>query len=372
MLRGYTCVRQFLSPQESRKIMIAIRIFPVRAFAVAVWSLFSALALAASVLHAQGAADFPQVRISNSQISAQVFLPDKVDGYYRSTRFDWSGAIYSLEYKGHRYYGSWYDRINANVINWVWDGDEVVSGPCSALYGPVDEFQTPLGWDESKPGGTFIKIGVGVLRRGEGNYNRYKPYDVLDSGKWTVKKHKDSVEFQQELSDPDTGFAYLYHKVLRLENNSLVIEHSLKNTGKKPIKSSVYNHNFVVLDHQPPGPDFTFRVPFQIKPMREPDKNIAEVRGDEVVYQRRLTGHDELPVLIQGFSDNASDSQIVIENKRVGAGLKINIDRPLERELLWSIKNVLAVEPYIAVNVEPGAEFTWKNTVEYYTLAPSK
>ena len=320
------------------------------------------------------AAEYPQASISNGQITAKVYLPDAVNGYYRSTRFDWSGALYSLEYKGHNYYGAWYDRVDPKVINWVFDGTDIVSGPCSALYGPVNEFQTPLGWDDAKPGGTFIKIGVGVLRRGDGDYNRYRPYDVLNPGKWTVKKHKDSIEFQQELSDPSSGYAYVYRKVIRLEKGkpNMVIEHSLKNTGKKAIESSVYNHNFVVLDKQPPGPDFTFRVPFQIKPMRPLNKGVVELRGNEVVYLRPLAGKDEQAVLMQGFSDSASDSEIVIENKKVGAGIRIRGDRPLVRELLWSIRTVLAVEPYVAINVQPGAEFTWKDMFEYYTLPAGK
>ncbi len=320
------------------------------------------------------AAEYPQASISNGQITAKVYLPDSVNGYYRSTRFDWSGALYSLEYKGHNYYGVWYDRVDPKVINWVFDGNEIVSGPCSALYGPVNEFQTPLGWDESKPGGTFIKIGVGVLRRGDGDYNRYRPYDVLNPGKWTVKKHKDSIEFQQELSDPSSGYAYVYRKVIRLEKGkpNMVIEHSLKNTGKKAIESSVYNHNFVALDKQPPGPDFTFRVPFQIKPMRPLNKGVVELRGNEVAYLRPLAGKDEQAVLMQGFGDSASDSEIVMENKKVGAGIRIRGDRPLVRELLWSIRTVLAVEPYVAINVQPGAEFTWKDMFEYYTLPASK
>jgi hypothetical protein len=65
-------------------------------------------------------------------------------------------------------------------------------------------------------------------------------------------------------------------------------------------------------------------------------------------------------------------SEIVIENKKVGAGLKIAADRPLIRNLLWSVRTVLAVEPYIAIDVQPGAEFTWKNTFDYYTLPATK
>ena len=58
----------------------------------------------------------------------------------------------------------------------------------------------------------------------------------------------------------------------------------------------------------------------------------------------------------------------MIENRKVGAGVKITGDRPLVRDLLWSIRTVLAIEPYIAIDIQPGAEFTWKNRFEYYTL----
>jgi hypothetical protein len=43
-------------------------------------------------------------------------------------------------------------------------------------------------------------------------------------------------------------------------------------------------------------------------------------------------------------------------------------NRPLIRSMLWSIRTVLAVEPYIAVDIQPGGEFTWSDTMEYYTI----
>lgn len=320
------------------------------------------------------AADFPQAEITNGPITAKIYLPDAKNGYYRSTRFDWSGAVYSLQYRGHDFYGTWYDRIDPKVINWVHRGPEIVSGPCSALAGPVNEFQNPLGWDEAKPGGTFIKIGVGVLRRTEGTYNRYFPYELVDPGRWSVITGRDAIQFTQELTEPNSGYGYTYRKVVRLthEKPEMVIDQSLRNTGKRAIQSSVYNHNFIVLDRQAPGPDFTFRVPFQIQVSRSPNRELAEIRGNEIVFAKALAGEDQLAVPIQGFGDSASDAEIVIENRKVGAGVKITGDRPLVRDLLWSIRTVLAIEPYIAVDVQPGAEFTWKNVFEYYTLPKDK
>ncbi len=316
------------------------------------------------------AAEFPQAEISNGQITAKIYLPDAENCFYRSTRFDWSGAIYSLRYKGHNFYGPWFDRIDPKVINWIYQDSEIVSGPCSGLWGPVDEFQIPLGWDEAKAGGTFIKIGVGELRKTGDKYNRYFPYEVLDAGKWTIGKHKDWIEFRQTLSDPASGYAYVYRKIVRLMagKQEMVIERSLKNTGRREIKSSTYDHNFIVLDKQPPGPDFTFRTPFRIQTTQQPDAQLAEVEDHQIKFKKPLSGEDQLAVFIQGFSDSDQDNEITIENKKMGAGVKVSVDRPLIRELLWSIRTVLAVEPYIAIDVQPGNEFTWKNTFMYYTV----
>src|SRR5690606_17914423 len=107
----------------------------------------TAVAMLAGPLSGQ-AADHPEAEITNGLLTARMYLPDPVAGYYRSTRFDWSGAIYSLRHAGHEYYGVWYDRIDPEVVNWVFEGEEVVSGLASALAGPVNEFQTPLGWDD--------------------------------------------------------------------------------------------------------------------------------------------------------------------------------------------------------------------------------
>ena len=162
------------------------------------------------------AADFPASEITNGQIQAKIYLPDAKDGYYRATRFDWSGVVYSLQYNGHNYYGPWFQKTDPKVHDFVYRGPEIVASPCTAITGPVDEF-APLGWDEAKPGGTFIKIGVGALRRpDEGKYDNYKLYEISDPGKRTIKKVRESIEFTQEVADSSSGYAYIYRKTLRL------------------------------------------------------------------------------------------------------------------------------------------------------------
>ncbi len=72
------------------------------------------------------------------------------------TELDWSGVIASLEWNGHHYFGKWF--WSATTLGDQRDG-----------HGS-QEFQTngtALGYAEAKAGETFIKIGVGVLRKPE-------------------------------------------------------------------------------------------------------------------------------------------------------------------------------------------------------------
>jgi hypothetical protein len=238
----------------------------------------------------------------------------------------------------------------------------------------VEEFpseQKALGYDEAKAGGTFIKIGVGVLRKpDEGNYNPYRLYKIVDPGKWVIRPEKHSIEFIQELKDPDSGYAYVYTKLIRLAKGKpeMTLEHRLRNTGRRPIDTSVYDHNFLVLDKQPVGPDFTITVPFKIQTKESLDKKLAEVRANRLIYLKLLEGKDTVAASFSGFGGTAADYSITLENSKIGAGMKITGDRPLSEEHLWSIRSVLSMEPFIHMVVEPGKQFTWRYTYSYYTL----
>ena len=333
-----------------------------------------ALGLAAS--SSPPAADHPQAEISNSELRARIYLPDAGKGFYRGTRFDWAGAVSSLEYKGHNYYGQWYTRSDPRVHDFAFEGDDIVTSTCCTIQGPVEEFKTgdsALGFDEAAVGGTFIKIGVGVLRKDSEKYDVFKQYELVDAGKWTVKTQHESVEFTHELTDAASGYGYIYRKTVRLiaGKPQMVLEHHLKNTGRRAIRGSVYGHNFLMLDGQTTGADFKVTVPFQIHSPQPPKQGVAEIRGNQFVYLKTLVDRDVVYVPLLGFSDNPKDNEVRIENKRVGAGVVVRGNRPLTNMALWSIRSVLAVEPFISMTIEPGREFDWDVTYEYYTIAPS-
>ena len=307
----------------------------------------------------QGSAgEYPGVELSNGVIRMKLFLPDPEKGYYRGTRFDWSGVMPQLEYRGHNYFDEWKTTHDPGVH------DDIV--------GPVEEFRTngtALGYHEAKPGGSFVKIGVGLLERiDEPRYRFVHPYKIIKTGAWKVKNGRDWIEFQQDFAD-ESGWGYLYTKRISLTENKpeFTIEHTLRNTGSKHIETHQYNHNFFVIDNTPIGRDYALRFPFAVKAKHDL-KGIMETRGNEFVFIQDLR-EGYLFTELEGFRDSAEDHEIVIENRKTGAGVKIKGDRPIALFYFWTMRNTVCPEPYIELNIAPGEEEEWKTSYLFYTLA---
>jgi len=94
--------------------------------------------------------------------------------------------------------------------------------------------------------------------------------------------------------------------------------------------------------------------------------------GGKIIYTKTLTGEDVVAAPIEGFGSGVNDHQIRTENSRLGAGMKIETDRPLSKESLWSIRTVLAMEPFVAIDIDLGHEFSWTTQYEYYLLPEHK
>ena len=298
-------------------------------------------------------ADIPQTEISNGLITAKLYLPDKEQGYYRGSRFDWSGVIYDLKYEGHDFFGQWFSTYDPKIHD--------------AICGPAEEFSA-IQYEEAPVGGEFIRIGIGGLRKPDENrFNRFGYYELSNPGKWTVKKAKDCVIFTHQLKDV-AGYSYVYEKKVRLVKGKpqMILEHKLKNTGKKAIHTDVYCHNFFTIDNQTTGPNSVVKFTFPVKVERE--NPLTNINGQQIEFiselsQRQTVFWEEL----QGHSKSVKDYDFRIENKKTGAGVRITGDRPVSKIVFWSSATTQCPEPYIDINVEPGKAFSWTITYDFYT-----
>jgi hypothetical protein len=297
----------------------------------------------------------PQTKISNGIIDAKLYLPDSDKGYYKGTRFDRSGNMPSLVFKGHEYFGQWFKNYSPEIHD--------------VIMGPVEEF-TAVDYFEAAPGEKFLKIGVGVLTKPDNEaYAFSRLYPVINPGKWSVQKETDQVKFVHELKDPD--YSYNYEKIVHLAKGKpeLHLSHTFKNTGKDIIETSVYDHNFFVIDDQPIGPGYSIKFPFDLIGEGNGIGELADIEGSKIIFLKELLdGETVFCSNLEGFSSSPKDYDIKIENNTTGAGVRITCEQPLLKLVFWCCATTLCPEPYIKIKVNPGEEFKWEIKYEFYTL----
>jgi len=300
---------------------------------------------------------YPHVVLSNGIIETSVFLPDAREGFYRSSRFEWSGMIWQLTYKNHTYF---------TLRTQPHDPESAGHGTSLAEEFSIGTSrEIPQRYTEAKPGETFMKIGVGNLEKSAGakSYNFSTPYKIVDSGTWKTSHGKNWVAFTHNLQDE---YGYGYHYVKRMElpegNAQLVISHELKNTGAITILADQYNHNFFSIDHEPIDKGYRVELFFPGS-TRSNLAPTATMQDNTIILQQRV--EKALFGVFKGFDDSLSHNHVIIRNTNTGAGVDISGDFPLSGFNFYADSVVICPELFILLNVEPGETVTWKR---FYTF----
>lgn len=294
---------------------------------------------------------YPSTVLANSEVEMKLYLPDSEKGLYRATRFDWSGVIGSVKYKGHNYFDYW-----KNSHDPLFHED---------LSGPVEGFIEPgLGYAEAEPGRSFVRIGVGAIEKeDEAEYNWRKTYRILDHGKWHIEQGGDWISFTHTLESAP-GYAYIYNKTIRLSKDGFTIDHRLQNTGTKPIETDQFNHNFFMIDGVYSGPAFKISFPYPISTEDELE-DLLEIDNRQLTFKKELEKDEAIFVELKGYGQEAADHQVTVINEKSGAGVTFSVDRPLHRMAFWACRATLSPENSIWISVEPGEETLWQSK---YTL----
>ena len=297
---------------------------------------------------------FPQKEISNGLIHALIYLPDATKGYYRATRFDWSGVIPELEYDGHSFCGLWFEKYDPLIHD--------------AIMGPVEAF-SPLNYDHAVAGGHFVTIGVGVLLK-ENNtpYSPYIYHKILNAGKWKINTKRDGIEMTHILDDPEYSYEYKKKLYLPKDKPELILFHQLKNTGHNTIETEVYDHNMFMFDHEQTGPQYTIEFPFSLSEIKEGRGlgNLVSIKENKIVVNRKFLKTEQAYTRLEGYGKTRVDYTIKIENHHSGAAVNISADQPISKLIFWACSTILCPEPYMQLRVNPGETVSWKISYKFY------
>ncbi len=283
----------------------------------------------------------------------EIYIDEPLEGYNFS-RFDWTGKIKSVKFQG----------IPLTTSERQDSEDESILG-----QGFYNEFgiDTALGFEAVEIGEWFHKIGIGLLKKKGVNYSFSEKYEIKPA-KFTIESEANKliIRCQSELIN---GYAYVLTKTIELKGNGFSIHYSLKNTGKKVIRTDEYVHNFMQINHSTISPQYQLEFPFQVKPILfgetvNPEKKVAIGRRDfkfngnpkEQFFFSNLSGNKEV---FATWALQHSAHKIAISESGDFKTDKIN---------LWGWKHVISPELFYNVNIQPNQSKEWTREFEVHQL----
>ena len=265
-------------------------------------------------------------------------LHDPADGFYIGTRFDAAGVFDSLRFCGQELCDRWFERYDPRMHD--------------AVCGPAEEF-TQLGFDQAAPGGSFLKIGVGLLRRPDGlPYDRFRLYEVADPGVWSVCEHDGGVRFRHVLE----GWYDYTKDIVPLGPASFVIRHAL--TAFRPLDTSVYNHNFFTMGKLEVGPGRLLDFPGRPEGTWRSEYDSVCFGSAGIRFLRPLAPGESV------FSgDLRWGGRYAFTLREGGVAVRAKGDVPLLHSVFWANHRIACIEPYNRVCADYGRTARW--SIEY-------
>ncbi len=301
------------------------------------------------------AENYPTAKISNGIIKLKVYIPNIKTGFYRGPRFDWSGLIGIINYNGNKFYGKWWQEKRNPYAN------DQVMGPAGEFGMGFLGVPAPLGYKTAKPGETFLKIGVGELKKvNNSNYNFGCNYEIIKPIPWIIKKGNNWISFTQQVKN-FKGYGYKYtHEISLVKGKPEFIDkYIFANIGEKEINQTYYCHNFTMINQTPVGPDYELIFPFKpklINPPSDPSKGLV-VKQNQLI----LKNTNGFWGIIGGFDTNKiKDDGVIVINKKTGTGIKIIGTHPIVSIHVWGTSKVICPELTINIKLLPGKKIEWE------------
>ena len=344
----------------------------------------------------------PTITLANRYLSAEVLLPDPVNGVYRGPRFDWSATVGEVKTGGHTFFGPWRPEAPAKLKP---------TGHDATARGLAEEFShtNPPGFAEADLNGPFVKIGVGRLLRTETNpttrdstlpwnklfaepYHFPRAYPIVDGGEWSTRRGRDWVETIHTLrredeshahpstspsrvgdmgrpaSTPADTIAYRYAKRVSLDAKSatIVVRHALYNDGPASLRVDHYCHNFMNADAGQIGPDYTLSLPYEavfLKP--EKVSKLFETPGPRVTFNAPIAAGKSAEGELFLPPNLPAGECFTLHHAPTRTAIRVTSDQPVVAFNLFCTSMAICPEPYAIIDVPPHGKKTWVTRYEF-------
>lgn len=289
--------------------------------------------------------------LKNKNLKVLIDLPQE---NYRETRFDWSGKIIEVHFKG----------ITFGITEKTDDSIQHRNG-----RGFCNEFgiDSPLGFDNTENGEWFHKIGVGLLKKEDSQYAFVNDYE-LNPLDFSIQKTTDSIHLEC-CSELVNGYQYILKKEIRLYQSSFQINYCLENLGEKAIETTEYNHNFLAFNREPISNDYRLELPFELDSSQF-DENVNP--ENLVQFENDQLGFSKVPNEVFFFSYLNGKKKVPaswkLENSKLNVGVREVGDFKTSKVNVWGSKHVISPELFFEIALLPKQSVSWSRTYTFYKL----
>lgn len=294
--------------------------------------------------------------VRNPDLEMSVRPPAAVTG----TRFARAGVVDHCRGGGRSWFGAW------RPAGFTGGAHDDVTGTAGEFGMGYAGTPLPPGFAECRPGDTFVKIGIGVLRRLDAApYSFRGEYQIVAEPDWELAGGSRWLELRQELRHPHFGYRYTYRLELPPAGLGFVTAHALTNLGCRPLHQTHYSHNFFTFDDLPAGPDWEARFAFAPRLRADKFQRFA-VQGQCLGFSALLPADGAGFAELEGFGNAAGDNQVTLRHRAAGVGYRLVGDRPVVAFNFFATRRSLCPEPFVELRAAPGETCTWQHRYELF------
>ena len=236
-------------------------------------------------------------------------------------------------------------------------------------HGLSGEFVLPTG-ELAKCGEWFFKPGVGLVKQ-TADFQRFNIFGTYEIQAFPIKVEqpsKDTIVFKQA-GPSHNGYGASIYKTYHLENNQLILDIEVTNTGSETLDLSEYQHNFISLEQIPTGPGYVLELPcdkslskLEQATLRQGDEHpmesIVAVQGKEVHWtasaENRILYHESYDI------DSESSSHWTLRHENSSVSVREEVDFIPSMIIVWSVEHCVCAELYHTVKLTQGEHAHWR------------
>lgn len=264
---------------------------------------------------------------------------------YLGPRFDWTTQLRQVSLDGHSF-------LTREILK--------DPAPGAQGWGLAGEFgiETPVGYQDCPVGGTFSKIGVGLLRRPDDEPYRFQRSYDLTPARFTLRTEGAAALLITADQPADRGYGWFLKRHWAVRGSELTLTTTLANTGSKPLSTEEYIHNFIGFDQLAVDAGWTLTLPRDLEPaglakLVDPE-NLLSFGGRNLTWTRT-------PTKDFFFCDRTPQPPATwtLSHRRLGLSVTETVDFPVANFNLWGHGHVVSPELYRTIEVAPGGSMAW-------------